>query len=150
MELRWVKKPATAEWPLSFHLQYMKNPISSEWFDTPILTEEPIKKDYDLDDHIGDTNKMVEPKGSGEWCEHCMTSRNEMTTFKMVEGYIGWNFCPICGTPRPKEIGLREKLVEQIYKYFDEKPIHPLSKDMDMVALADIAIRTIKEHEGEL
>ena len=44
MELRWIKKPATNDWPLSFHLQYRlfnkdMSPCWTVWIDTPIVQE---------------------------------------------------------------------------------------------------------------
>ena len=86
-----------------------------------------------------------------KWCEH-------------GEQFIRWfhngkeqiRFCPICGTPRPKEIGLREKLVEK----FEEVSTHMLwyhdkegRKSKEQVIpkaqfhyIADIAIQTLKDH----
>lgn len=96
------------------------------------LTEEPktMKKDYDLDDHCPQTGDMVKTPVSGEWpCEH-----------KQYDNIL-YKFCPICGTPRPKQIGLREKLVKAI--------IHEGFGLIDSEQVADAVIRTIKEHEGE-
>jgi hypothetical protein len=57
-------------------------------------------------------------KQEGVWCEH---TRHESHWFEgwLVSnghGYYGkdWMFCPICGTPRPKELSLAEKFKKKI------------------------------------
>ena len=44
-----------------------------------------------------------------KWCEH--VDAREQCTFEIA----GMKFCPTCGTPRPKEKSLAEKLREQFY-----------------------------------
>jgi len=88
-----------------------------------------------------------------KWCEH-----RGIVPDGTGEYYSdhNWKFCPICGTPRPKEIGLREKLVEK----FEEVSTHMLwyhdkegRKSKEQVIpkaqfhyIADIAIQTLKDH----
>lgn len=51
-----------------------------------------------------------------KWCEHTFTGilsgqlRLDSGTGPCVQD--DWNFCPICGTPRPKEKELWEKMKE--------------------------------------
>ena len=78
-------------------------------------------------------DKPEPKKASEEWCEHCMTSREELTTFKMVEGYIGWNFCPICGTPRPQPKSLREKVREILEQPFEGGWINTTESKVDKI-----------------
>ena len=78
-----------------------------------------------------------------KWCEH-------------GEQFIRWfhngkeqiRFCPICGTPRPKEIGLREKLAkkfeESCKSHYGEPMTGYILNNYD--ELADIAIQTLKDH----
>lgn len=57
-----------------------------------------------------------------EWCKHCSSTGGNQLTIE--EGFgrddfrwsisdgIAVKFCPICGTPRPKETSLEEKFLE--------------------------------------
>jgi len=40
-----------------------------------------------------------------EWCEHV-----DLEIAKHYTPSLHWNYCPICGTPRPKEKSLEEEL----------------------------------------
>lgn len=61
-----------------------------------------------------------------KWCEHSFEVLGEMRFYREIRVGIAkqtgsvvvgnnWHFCPICGTPRPKEKSLAEKMKESVY-----------------------------------
>ena len=82
-----------------------------------------------------------------EWCEHCIHSpmpndRKEFHLKGMMIYCDKFNFCPICGTPRPREKSLAEKF-EDANNLFLEVPetdtrIYKLKRE-SAEKLADIA-----------
>ncbi len=84
----------------------------------------------------------LENKKCEKWCNHITMLKCGVAT-DSIEYRSDWQFCPKCGTPRPKEIGLREKLSNKL------RVQGTINSFIDWYDMADIAIRTIKEHEGE-
>ena len=86
-----------------------------------------------------------------KWCKHMDFSKECIPATQhshiAVEIRHEWQYCPICAAPRPKEISLREKLAERLREYCQSIPAHQFYHTPYYLNLADIAIRTIKEHE---
>lgn len=55
-----------------------------------------------------------------KWCEHCVVSdcgRNLTIDGVLMPAsrvVLEFRFCPICGAPRPKEVYLREQLIQKL------------------------------------
>ena len=85
---------------------------------------------------------------SQEWCEH--TNWHNMTATE-VSNYCdsrNWNFCPICGTPRPKEKSKRERLADK-FKFHLSQMYVPYYTDSTIAEeLSEIAVNFL-ETEGE-
>lgn len=45
-----------------------------------------------------------------KWCEHCEIKIGSDGVYKNSAYSYGWKFCPICGTPRPADKTLAEKI----------------------------------------
>lgn len=58
-----------------------------------------------------------------------------------------WKFCPICGTPRPVEKSMRERLAERMYSEmnYDTWDDRTDKQERNYLKLSDIAIKFIEE-----
>lgn len=96
------------------------------------------------------------------WCEHINLGWVGNVDSEMKEVFVmngvnihfdkslsPWIFCPICGTPRPKEKSLVEKVIEAMDKAGGVVggPLSTYEKTME--AMAQAAIDTIKREEGK-
>lgn len=96
--------------------------------------------------------------GEKVWCEHTTPTPGEAKkqgpfSFPKTSIQVSdhWNFCPECSAPRPKEMGLREKLAKIMYEtYYKDQELKWEDdgiEHQDYLELSDVAIRTIKENE---
>ena len=77
------------------------------------------------------------------WCEHMKPGKVWYFDSPNRPWFDQWKYCPTCGTPRPKEESLRERLARELYNSY---PAYHAHKDV-FLHLADTAIRIIGEEK---
>lgn len=86
-------------------------------------------------------DKSEKPKKPGEWC--CHTKPGSIFSWNRdCPMPSDWKFCPLCGTPRPVEKPLRERLAEKLK---DGIGLYAFSS----LELADCAIAFLQEEKEE-
>jgi hypothetical protein len=77
-----------------------------------------------------------------EWCTHCKPGSMWYVGKGYYPDFPAWNFCPICGTPRPKDKTLEEKFEKHMRN--DDWMLSD-SIRQDAINLAKIATEHFKE-----
>ena len=112
--------------------------------------------------------KLNKGEGDGKWCIHMDVDYVRIYLDKKTFGgtgssgmecdKAGVNFCPICGTPRPKELTLEEKLRSELFRWYDkdvcERDNHSgevMSTDLNdlCVSVMEIATEHFEEKPGK-
>ena len=68
-----------------------------------------------------------------KWCEHCNDEFCRWGTWVTHLSNV-WKFCPICGTPRPKEKTLEEKFKQWSKRIIGESNYPEMAKDLANIA----------------
>lgn len=97
----------------------------SDFMKDKIWTSLGLEKKEEVCKHLGDPKcikcgYMQEPQKE-VWCEHSVICEEIGALQKLTADTVyvskssSWKFCPICGTPRPKQSSLVEELAEELY-----------------------------------
>ena len=82
-----------------------------------------------------------------KWCEHLKQEEKGVWWITYPRGGYSWTigdenmFCPICGTPRPKEKTLEEKMADRLNGFYKHRLI-----EADIWTIANALTSVANEH----